>query len=157
MQKLYGITILAALTLVGCGGGPEDDPDMGTVTGTVKMDGKPLANALISFQPVGGAGRPSNAATNEQGQYTLIYSVRLKGARVGEHTVRITTFRGPGPGDDGEFSEGTPETVPNRYNSQTELKKTVEPGSNTIDFDLTSDGEIDKHEAIEDDATPDNF
>jgi hypothetical protein len=29
-----------------------------------------------------------------------------------------------------------PERVPARYNSQTGLKRTVDPGKNTIDFDL---------------------
>ena len=43
-------------------------------------------------------------------------------ANAGDNPRNLTM----GPGDDGEFSEGTPETVPNQYNSRTVLKKSVE-------------------------------
>lgn len=136
---------LAALTLfaVGCAGG-----DIGTVTGTVHLDGKPLEDALVTFYPQipeganamdkGGA---SAGRTDANGKYELIYNRDTKGAQVGQHLVYIETLvEGSG------YGEGRAEELPKRYNSESELLVEVKPGSNTIDFtDLTSEGE--KNEA----------
>lgn len=109
---------------------------MGTVTGTVKADGKPLANATVTFYPQP-TGRPSSGKTDENGQYKLIYSADENGAIVGEHQVRISTAD-----DGGDYGKSKPETLPSKYNIATELKKEVKPGKNVIDFDLDYKGKI---------------
>lgn len=141
--------LLVPAIALGCGGGgPGDYPDMGSVTGTVTMDDKPLASAIITFSPGDGT-RQSTALTDEDGCYELIYSMDVNGAKAGEHTVRISTYKPPGPDMNGDFAAATPDSVPMKYNSKSELKKTVEAGSQTIDFELSSDGEIDPHKEDE--------
>lgn len=149
-KGISGLMLVVVLTgTAGCGGGgPGDYPDMGTVYGTVTMDGKPLANATISFTPEGHS-RMSTGATNEDGEYELSYSIDVKGAKTGTHSVKISTRKFAGPNDEGDWSPGTPESVPNKYNSQTTLAEKVEGGSNSIDFELDSQGEVDVHEVEE--------
>lgn len=134
-----GIVLVAALMLfcVGCGG------DMGRVSGTITLDGKPLPDAIITFYPQGGeGGRASAGRTDAEGNYELTYSRSEKGAKVGEHLVTITTAV-----DGGDYSEGggesiNKELVPTKYNAKSELKEQVVAGSNTINFELDSEGEI---------------
>lgn len=96
------------------------------------MDGQPLANAVVSFQPV--KGRPSGATTTAEGKYDLIYVESTHGALVGEHTVQITTYVEEGSPQEQNFKE----TIPKKYNSKSELKETVKAGNNKIDFKLES-------------------
>lgn len=51
----------------------------------------------------------------------------------------ISTFQ---EGDPGQGTERVPEKLPAKYNTKTELTKTVEPGSNVIDFKLDSKGDV---------------
>lgn len=118
--------------LAGCGDGPELAP----VSGTVLLDGQPLIDALVLFTPIGG-GRPSAARTDEHGEYELIFTESHSGALPGEHLIRISTFQEGDPdGDDAPAFE----QVPSRYNTETELARNVELGSNTLDFQLDSRG-----------------
>lgn len=130
--------------LAGCGGS-SDAPEMGYVTGTVKMDGKPLKNALVTFRPQDHeTARQSVGTTDDNGEYELKYSLRETGVMLGNHQVTISTA-GMGGGEYGENGgqQGTGEKVPAQYNVKTELTAVVEPGSQTIDFvDLKSEGEI---------------
>lgn len=147
-MRSYGrfLAFLIPLLLAGCGGGPGDYPDIGSVYGYVTMDGKPLPKASVSFQPEEAGGRPSSAVTDDSGYYELKYSATVDGAKVGAHQVRISTYASSVADGEGGQGPGTPETVPSRYNSTTGLTKEVEGGSNEFDFELTSDGEIDGHE-----------
>ena len=129
---------LCVLSLVlGCGVGGADIPDIGHVVGTVTMDSKPLSGALVTFQPEGG--RPSAGRTDENGKYELVYSRNNNGALPGMHVVSISTLD---EGDPDSGIEATKETIPAKYNVQSELTTTVVAGDNTIDFDLDSEGEI---------------
>lgn len=122
---------LACVGGAGCGGG---GPDLAPVEGTVTLDGAPLPNARVVFQPQG-PGSPSSGITDEEGHYELLYAPGRKGAMIGRHTVRITTYA-QGRADENGEPTFTPEHVPPRYNSQTELSAEVQPGSNTFDFPL---------------------
>ena len=64
---------------------------MGTVTGVVTFNGKPLPNAEISFEPKGK--RFSFGTTDEEGRYEMKYIRDEKGVAVGESVVRITVGR----------------------------------------------------------------
>jgi hypothetical protein len=133
---LFGLC--CAGILVGCG--EEIDPGYKPVSGTVLLDGQPLADAVISFTPEDGS--TASGRTDENGVYTLYYAARRPGARVGPNTVEITKEAAPAGGGD-EFAvmtEEEGELLPPRYNTQTELTATVEnTGDNTIDFQLTSE------------------
>lgn len=107
--------------LPGCGG-----QRFGDVTGKVTLDGKPLAGATVEFSPEGSS--PAYGVTDEQGRYKLLFSADQKGAPVGKHRVRITSFN--------EAKPRIKERVPLRYNRQSELTCEVAGGKQEFNFDL---------------------
>ncbi|WP_050986309.1 hypothetical protein [Schlesneria paludicola] len=120
---------LLLLSVVGCGGS-SGTPPLGQVTGAVTINGEPLKDALVQFEPT--TGRGSSAITNAAGKYDLVYVDQTRGALVGEHTVRITTY----VEEDSPAAAKFKESIPKKYNSNSELKKTVKPGRNEFNFDL---------------------
>jgi hypothetical protein len=150
----WGSACLLCLASFGCGGG---GPELGQVTGQVTMDGEPLPNAVVTFSPVEG-GRSSIGRSDASGKYELIYLDR-KGATLGEHRVSVTSApdaAAPAPdiptdseeyekqalgGSLTDYHNASPtESIPTRYNSETELKETVTAGANVIDLKLESGG-----------------
>ncbi|MCH9655664.1 MAG: carboxypeptidase-like regulatory domain-containing protein [Planctomycetes bacterium] len=133
-SKLFVFALLFVAPLmfsVGCGGsGASDQPDLGTVSGVVKMDGQPLANVTVSFSPA--QGRPSNGKTDTEGNYNLGYIGDTKGAVIGAHTVSISTPQ-EAPTPPGTTYK---DPIPAKYNVKTTLKEEVKAGDNTINFDL---------------------
>ncbi len=125
-KQFLGLFLLGALLTVICGC---SEGDMGRVKGQVKLNGDPLPDATVTFQPA--KGRPSIAVTDKNGEYELMYKAGQPGAKVGSYKVTITTFRST---EDKVF----PERVPEKYNKKSELTAEVKPGSNDIDFDLES-------------------
>ncbi|WP_146118486.1 carboxypeptidase-like regulatory domain-containing protein [Blastopirellula marina] len=138
---------MIALTsfLVGCGG---PTGDMGTVTGTVTLDGAPLPGVMVTFTPADGE-RESFGVTNSSGVYKLRYTTQIMGAKKGEHQVRISPV-GVEPtvpvskkaavvpkGDDGDSAEKAT-SVPKHYYGEDYLTREVQAGSNTIDLELTA-------------------
>jgi hypothetical protein len=124
--------------LAGCGG--SDLPELGEVSGVVTLDGEPLPNAIVEFQP-SAEGRPSSAETDEEGRYELLYLIDAPGALLGEHTVRVRPIiteemdnYDPEEPDSGE----PPPTYPTMA-SDGSIKKTVEAGDNDIPIELKSD------------------
>jgi hypothetical protein len=105
-------------------------PELAPVTGVVTLDGKPLADALIAFEPDDGP-TASIAWTDENGTYDLEFKGGLKGALLGTHKVIVSK-------PEGEEGEST-EALPARYNSESTLTREVKPGKNVFNIDLTSD------------------
>lgn len=130
--QIAGIVFVAAFDL-GCGSG--NRPEMGTVSGLVTLDGKPVPDAVVRFQP--NSGRGSRAKTNADGYYSLGYVGSAEGALIGEHKVTIST---QWMDEDRTTHKmvSHPETLPARYNSESDLTSTVEAGHNEINFELTS-------------------
>lgn len=123
---LRTVCVLLLLVPLGCGG-KTDQPPLGTVTGTVFLDGKPLEGAIVYYSPQAG-GRMSEALSDAKGNYELIYIGNTRGAKTGTHAVRVTTAY-----------EDKKELVPSRYNGEkTELTVEVKPGHNTLDIQLES-------------------
>ena len=143
------VWMLAFGMVVGCGG-PSDQPDLGSVSGTVTLDGKPLANATVMFQPE--QGRPSYGVTDDDGYYELRYTANTDGAVVGKHVVSITTYEDP----EEEGQKPTPEKVPVDYNENAaenpEMNVEVKSGSQTFDFNLTTEGKEIVQPAEDDDG-----
>jgi len=134
---------LFCLCQLGCGS-KGDQPELGTVHGTVTLDGQPLVGVAVVFQPDNG--RPSRGTTDAEGKYELIYIRQTKGAKVGPHRVEIAPSEEGGveeiEGDVDENAAGSKPAakskVPSRYNSKSELNVDVKSGANKIDFDLKS-------------------
>src|SRR5438876_11824502 len=66
-RLLFGV---ALASILGCG-----DSKVASVSGTVKLDGEPLPNAVVIFQPLGDGemnpGVGSIGRTNDRGEYCL--------------------------------------------------------------------------------------
>jgi hypothetical protein len=135
LSAVFAICLSAALS--GCGDAPEG---LATVTGKVTLDGQPLEGALVEFTPQE-KGSPSVGRTDAEGNYELQFNRDHMGAAVGQHQVRVSTFNSGDPEGDPPV-QPVPEKVPAKYNVKTDLTKTVEDGSNTIDLELDSQGEI---------------
>jgi hypothetical protein len=125
------ITALLSLFLTGCGG--SETPELADVTGTVTLDGRPMANLLVSFNPE--KGRASDGVTDQDGKYQQKYLFDTPGATLGNHKVVITTYIVE---DDSPEALKAKEKIPKRYNKNTELKAEVKPGPNVINFELKS-------------------
>jgi hypothetical protein len=111
-------------------------PELAPVAGTVTLDGEPLANAQVQFQPTS-HGPYSVATTNSLGQYVLEYTKDRPGAALGTHVVRITTQTTTV--DESGVEIQVPQRVPARYNDRSELLREVKPGENEFNFALTSE------------------
>ena len=122
--------LLSSLLAVGCG--PAND--MARVKGTITLNGQPLEHANIEFRPTADEGAPSSGQTDAGGRYELMYTFDTPGALPGEYIVSIRTAGTFFDDDCNELERE--EQVPAKYNTQTELRRTVEPGRNRIDFDL---------------------
>lgn len=127
------------MSAIGCGDTASDMPDIGSVSGTVLLDGEPVANATVSFYPTEG-GRSSGAITDELGTYTLTYNRSVQGAKIGPHVVSVRTQQS----EDGEkgspdHQPATEETIPKKYRKDSVLKFDVAAGENSIDLILESE------------------
>lgn len=155
MIRLF--TALTACSFVGLAGlGCSKGPQLGSVSGVVTMDGKPLPNAVVTFVPAAG-GRAAIGQTDANGEYKLVF-VGTTGALLGQHRVSVTTApKTQGSSPSGKMNEEeyrkqamggqdsaayntaqVVEPIPERYNTKTELMKEVKSGQNTINLDLTS-------------------
>ena len=128
---VFLVLCLACLLTVGC---RDSGPQLGTVSGTITLEGEPLPNAKVLFQP-GPGGSPSEGRTDSNGKYELQYGIDKPGALVGEHVVRITTYQLERETADGPLIL-TKESVPAKYNEQSELTREVKPGHNELNFEL---------------------
>jgi hypothetical protein len=133
--------LLVSLALGGCGG---HDYPIAPVEGTITLDGEPLADAQVGFEPVRKekqttAGFGSYGQTDAQGHYRLESVHGDDGAVVGEHRVSISTMRFE-EGPNGEIKVVAPERVPERYQSGDALTFVVpEEGTEEADFALTTE------------------
>ncbi len=77
---------LFSVLLAGCGGGGQE---LAPVSGTVTLDGKPLAGAGVLFTPQEG-GRPAGGSTDEEGRFTLTTKTNGDGAMLGTNRVAVS-------------------------------------------------------------------
>lgn len=138
--SLLCLVMLLAVT-VGCGG--ERFP-VAPVSGSITLDGQPLAGARIGFEPrkIGdnpNAGPGSYATTDAQGRYELTTLTGQSGAVVTTHDIWIRTAVAAADRS-GEVIEAAPEKVPARYNDESTLTfEVTSAGSTAANFALTSE------------------
>ena len=125
VRTAAGLLVMAGL--IGCS---QPEVELASVQGKITMGGQPLPNATVRFIPING-GRTAFGKTNDQGEYEMLYSASASGAIVGPMRVEITTI-------DADDPKAHPETVPAKYNTDSELTAEVEAKKNVIDFQLDS-------------------
>lgn len=130
------LALLPLLMVFGCGG-PDNRAE---VTGTVRFNGEPLPTGTISFVPTEGNSGPSSGGIITDGKYQV---PRAKGVTVGKNKVSIySTVKSGRKITQDQYRGGKDlmdewvQVIPSKYNVQSEIICTVQPGSNQLDFDL---------------------
>jgi hypothetical protein len=156
---IFGGPLLLVLAgISGCGG--DGNPRTEPVSGTVTLDGDPVAGAIVTFQPEGG-GKSAVGTTDESGRYQLTTFRQGDGVVEGTYNVTVAKWEGGEPPaevaptemrdfSDGDYGDAyTPpdeappppprNLLPERYNSprMSELSYTVTRGENTYNIELT--------------------
>jgi hypothetical protein len=123
-----------------CGCGNDDGLPRQETSGTVKLDGQPLASGTIQFQPTANSQGPvvSGGAVITGGQYRM---ARETGLVPGTYKVLIVSHVEAQKADQaappGAQTRPPPELIPARYNSATELVAEIKKAeSNIFNFDL---------------------
>ena len=127
----------AALAVTaGCTG----DQLAGEISGKVTVDGKPpAAGSSISFLPLGETAGDGGGMLAADGSYQTRlapgkYKVEIRVPRPAGGAVRPASGPGSeGPGAGGGYIE---ESLPAKYNDQTELTIDIQAGSNPKDWDV---------------------
>lgn len=135
MSNSVRFALLCALLagLSGCG-----DNSWGRLSGTVKLDGKPVGPGTITLLPVDPSMAGAMAKFGEDGKYKIMSSHSREGAKVGEYKVMLD---GRAPDQIGAEDTGPLRSpIPLKYSNPKVpiLHVTIEPGSKTYDFDLES-------------------
>jgi len=134
----WGISLsLIFAMLQGCG--RSDTPPLAQVTGVVMRDGAPLSGAGVEFRPA--FGRSSPGMTDENGRFQLDYTIKQKGALIGDHVVHFrlpATIPPHGRASSKQKDQVPPsgrsvELVPLKYHEEVVVKA----GKNEFTFDLT--------------------
>lgn len=121
---------LLGLGLTGCG---QSGPKLADVEGVVTLDGKPLEGVMLEYQPQGGKGSPSVGYTDKNGKYRLRFSRERWGAVPGTHVIRIDHDWEPGNDQPKPAFK-----IPPRFNKQSDIRRDLQAGLNTVSFELES-------------------
>jgi hypothetical protein len=118
------------LMLSGC-----SEPTVGTVSGTVTVDGAPAKSGSITFFPMDGKSSTSGAEIVD-GQYTTTLAPGT--ARVEIHVPKVIGQRKAYDTPDSPMMEIVGEALPAKYNEASELTLDVKLGENQQDYNLTT-------------------
>jgi len=136
--RLLTTLVAAAVLAAGCG-----PAGRGTLSGSVTLDGTPLALGGIALEPLpGGAGQATGGLVRD-GRYELVGKAS---PRVGTYRVRITasptatgrTVPDPTRPPGSLAPELIGGTVAPRFNTETTLSVEIAAGPNTADFAVAS-------------------
>jgi hypothetical protein len=129
--------------LAGCG----EDRQSSEVTGTVTIDGRPAADLIVRFQPVGKGASPKEAVgmgsygkTDSEGKFRMRFSDNdSPGAAPGEHTVILDELTPPGEenNDAGMSTTKVVSRIPKKWKDGSQ-RFTVKDGDNEANFELSS-------------------
>jgi hypothetical protein len=147
MRTSVCLCLAVAAAALGCSGSSKPYRTA-PVSGRVTLDGKPLADARVSFHPIHDpkagplSGPEAHGVTDADGRYSLSTPFGDRGATLGPNRVMISTFKTePHPTNpDGPHKVLVKERIPNKYfTDQAPLKFDVPAaGSTAAHFDLTS-------------------
>jgi hypothetical protein len=154
-KRIFSAMLVVAGLLLVTGCAPVDAPKLTglvTVSGIVKLDGKPLPNATVTFVPItkGEGEMSAGGLCDSTGKYILrTGSEKNYGIKPGQYKVIISSFVMP-DGTSKQITadvspmqlkiEGAQQVVPQKYSDivGSTLTSNVAPEGGNIDFDLTS-------------------
>jgi hypothetical protein len=130
-MRCHYLVISCLVFASGCGG-----TNIVPVSGRVTLDGKPLVNGTIIFQPLSEEKNPgpgSRGKTDGEGKFTMqLMTGNKPGALVGSHRVSVTAYEGddsiPSSGSDMKFRKLL---VHEDYNAKSKLTVDVPAGGTT--------------------------
>ena len=102
--------------------------------GKITVDGQPLAVGAIRLIPLDGKS-PTAGATIEDGEY-VVDKAPATGVRVEISAPKVVGKRKAYDTPDSPTLDVTKESLPEKYNVKSELKRDLTKGDNTLDFDL---------------------
>jgi hypothetical protein len=122
--------LIVAIVVAGC-----TKPNVGVVSGTVTVDGTPAISGSIAYFPVN---RKSSTAGAEvvDGRYTA--NVPLGVSKVEIRVPKVVGQKKLYDTPDSRTKQILAESLPPKYNDQTELTLDVKPGENHQDYQLTT-------------------
>jgi hypothetical protein len=122
--------LLAAMLIAGCG-----KSNIGVVTGTISVDGAPAKSGSIAFFPTN---RKSSTSGSEivDGRYSA--KVALGAAKVEIRVPKVVGQKKLYDTPDSPVKQVLAESLPRKYNDDTELKLDVRPGENRQDYELAT-------------------
>lgn len=130
---LFALLAVGLAVAVGCqrNNGRKD------IAGTVTLDGQPVVDAVVHFQPSSGqTGNSSGAATDAKGRFNI---ASVKGLLPGNYAVNIQKWEGTGrTAVDPETRKPVEITAPIRFKEDGKLEaKITQEGPNQFEFRLT--------------------
>lgn len=129
---------LAIAFAVGCGGAA--DAPRAAVEGTVTVNGTRVDVGAITFTPTGDTSGPVAGGTISEGRFAISAA---EGPVIGTNMVQIMGQQKTGKiieevlEDEAVSFEEMVDIVPPKYSHEGELIRTIEPGTNVLDFELT--------------------
>ncbi len=135
MPKPVRRTLLLVLLLAASGAGCSKD-NTARISGTVTLDGTPLEKGTISLSPADGRS-PTAEAIITAGKYSVTTLPGPKNVII--HGLKKVGERRYHPEDPtSPLVDVNEETVPERYNTASELHEQLQAGAQTLDFALQS-------------------
>lgn len=141
IRQLTLLIVISGTAAVNAGCGNSGPPRV-AVSGIVTLDGRPIEQGAISFVPAADSKQPSAGAEISSGEYSI---PATSGPSAGKYRVEIRWSRPTGkqvelgsPAPPGTLVDEVKEAIPAKYNSQSTLVEELEPGENSLHFDLTS-------------------
>lgn len=132
--------LLAALSVfAGCSSG-SSAPQRGKIEGKVTINGKPITAGRICFMAIDPNGT-NVAAAIKDGEFSVpVEQGPTKGKyRVEFYVPSATKRRIPDDDNPGKFIEEAPETLPRRYNYDSNITADYDPGNlQPLNFQLTT-------------------
>lgn len=132
--------VACAVSLAGCGSQPYN---LAPVSGTVTINGEPLAGAHVNFQPIASdrqkpePGPGSFGMTDENGHYSLeAIDPPAEGAVVGNHRITIVMKSHSDDISNDEIRPEDMETLPEEWWNNSKQFKVPEGGTVAADFNI---------------------
>lgn len=140
MRYQFLIAFVLGLAGFGCGGGPDNAPEIAPAAGVVNLNGTPLPNATVTFYPEAG---PAGLGIGDASGQFRVKTNGSDGAVIGKNRVTVSTPQSSGeipPADGNEIALLEKPTIPAKYLSAetTDLIVEIPPDGNVnLKLDLT--------------------